>query len=77
MLDVKDPTVQAALRQASDEAGLPDYLRSCVYPLLREPEGEWPSCCGGGCQPCSATLVDVAARTLALLGTPRVAPLPL
>ncbi|MCP3164984.1 hypothetical protein [Myxococcus qinghaiensis] len=76
MLDVKDPTVQEALRRASEEAGLPDYLRSCVYPLLRNPEGDWSPCCGGGCQPCSATLADVAVRTLELLGTPRLSPVP-
>lgn len=75
MLDVKDPTVQAALRRASEECGLPDSLRGCVYPLLRDPEGEWPPCCGGGCYPCAQTLVDVAWRTLELLGTPRRAPL--
>ncbi|QSQ20321.1 hypothetical protein JY651_34390 [Pyxidicoccus parkwayensis] len=75
MLDVKDTTVQAALRRACEEAGLPDSLRGCVYPLLRDAEGEWPVCCGGGCMPCSSTLVDVAVRTLELLGTPRRAPL--
>ena len=76
MLDVKDSTVQAALRRASEECGLEDAYQRCVYPLLRNPEGEWPTCCGGGCHPCSQTLVDVAWRTLELLGTPRRAPLP-
>lgn len=76
MLDVKEAGVQAALRRACEEAGLPDSLRGCVYPLLRDAEGEWPTCCGGGCQPCASTLVDVAARTLELLGRPRRAPLP-
>ncbi|QSQ11024.1 hypothetical protein [Myxococcus landrumensis] len=76
MLDVKDPTVQAALRRACEEAGLPDSLRGCVYPLLRDAEGDWPTCCGGGCMPCSSTLADVAVRTLELLGTPRASPVP-
>lgn len=75
MLDVKDATVQAALRRACEEAGLPDSYRGCVYPLLRDPEGEWPPCCGGGCYPCASSLVDVAVRTLELLGTPRRSPL--
>ena len=72
--DVKDPRVQDALRQACDELGLPLTYRGCVHPLLRDPEGEWPECCGGGCYPCSQTLVDVAVRTLQLLGTPRTSP---
>ncbi|AKQ69125.1 hypothetical protein A176_006037 [Myxococcus hansupus] len=76
MLDVKDDTVQAALRRACEEAGVPDSLRGCVYPLLRDPEGEWPGCCGGGCYPCAASLADVAVRTLELLGTPRQSPVP-
>ncbi|NBD07406.1 MULTISPECIES: hypothetical protein [Corallococcus] len=75
-MDVKDATVQAALLQACDEAGLPQSLRGCVYPLLRDPEGDWPPCCGGGCMPCTSTLADVAMRTLELLGTPRRSPLP-
>jgi hypothetical protein len=76
VLDVKDPTVQAALRRACEECGLADAYRGCVYPLLRDPEGAWATCCGGGCHPCSQTLADVAWRTLELLGTPRRAPLP-
>jgi hypothetical protein len=74
--DVRDPAVQEALRRACDELGLPLSLRGCVYPLLRDPQGEWPRCCGGGCHPCAQTLVDVAVRTLQLLDTPRTAPLP-
>ncbi|NOJ80979.1 hypothetical protein [Myxococcus xanthus] len=74
MLDVKDAAVQTALRRACEEVGLPDSLRGCVYPLLRDPEGDWPGCCGGGCHPCASSLVDVAMRTLELLGTPRRAP---
>lgn len=73
--DVKDPRVQDALRQACDELGLPFTYRGCVHPLLRDPEGEWPQCCGGGCYPCAQTLADVAVRTLQLLGTPRTSPL--
>ncbi|WP_375770572.1 hypothetical protein NR798_06655 [Archangium gephyra] len=74
MSDVKDPRVQEALRQACEELGLPLTYRACVHPLLRDPEGEWPQCCGGGCYPCAQTLVDVAVRTLQLLGTPRTSP---
>jgi len=73
--DVRDPSVQDALRQACDELGLPFTYRGCVHPLLRDPEGEWPPCCGGGCYPCAQTLADVAVRTLQLLGTPRTSPL--
>ncbi|WP_224368245.1 hypothetical protein [Hyalangium versicolor] len=68
--------VEAALTRASEELGLPSYYRSLVRTLLRDPEGRWPRCCGGGCEPCAQTLVRVAARTLELLGTPRQAPLP-
>jgi hypothetical protein len=74
MPDPKDPAVQAALREAADECGLADYYRTCVYPLLRNPECRWPRCCGGGCEPCAQTLIDVAVLTLRRLGTPRQAP---
>jgi hypothetical protein len=76
VIDVRDTRVQDALRQACDELGLPLTYRGCVYPLLRDPEGEWPLCCGEGCHPCAQTLVDVAMRTLQLLGTPRTSPVP-
>lgn len=69
-------TLDEALTQASDEAKLASYYRDCVRPLLSNPEGRWPRCCGGGCEPCAQVLVSVAVRTLTLLGTPRVAPLP-
>ncbi|MCI0671308.1 MAG: hypothetical protein L0Y64_12655, partial [Myxococcaceae bacterium] len=70
MLDPKDPAVQAALGAAADECGLAGYYRPCVHPLLRNPEGRWPRCCGGGCEPCAQTLVDVALLTLQRLGLP-------
>ncbi|MBP6833128.1 MAG: hypothetical protein KA978_20235 [Deltaproteobacteria bacterium] len=57
-----------ALDESADEAGLPDYYRSCVRPLLRMPTSQWPRCCGGGCEPCSETLRRVASLTLARLG---------
>lgn len=57
-----------ALDESADEAGLPDYYRSCVRPLLRMPTSQWPRCCGGGCEPCSETLRWVASLTLARLG---------
>jgi hypothetical protein len=75
VIDVRAPRVQDALRQACDELGLPLTYLSCVYPLVRDPEGEWPQCCGEGCYPCMQTIADVAVRTLQLLGTPRTAAL--
>lgn len=74
MFDPDDPRVQDALTRAADELHLPDYYRSSVRPLVRNPEGRWPRCCGGGCEPCAQTLKRVAARTLGLLGSPRQAP---
>jgi hypothetical protein len=59
-----------ALVQASDEVGLPDYYRDMVRPLLRMPRAQWPSCCGGGCEPCAQTLVAVAERVRVLLEHP-------
>lgn len=59
--------VDRALAEASDEYGLEDYYRDCVRPLLVQPEEQWPSCCGGGCDPCTQVLVAVAKRTLAKL----------
>jgi hypothetical protein len=56
-----------ALVQASQEIGLQDYYRDMVRPLLRMPRAQWPSCCGGGCEPCAQTLVAVAERVHALL----------
>ena len=52
--------LDAALVQASLELGLQDYYRDMVRPLLRMPKTQWPSCCGGGCEPCAQTLVAVA-----------------
>lgn len=65
-----------ALARASEELGFPSYYQSTVRPLLRNPEGRWPRCCGGGCEPCAQTLHRVALRALELMGTPRQAPLP-
>lgn len=70
------PTLDEAIEVASRECGLPSYYIANVRPLLRDPEGRWPRCCGGGCEPCAQTLVRVAVRTLDLMGTPRVAALP-
>ena len=69
-------TLDEALTAASAQLALAPYYRDCVRPLLRDPEGHWPRCCGGGCEPCAQTLKLVAARTLELLGTPRRAPIP-
>lgn len=65
-----------ALNEAADELGLPTYYRSTVRPLLRNPEGRWPRCCGGGCDPCAQMLCDVAKLALEKVGQPRKAPLP-
>jgi len=70
------PSLDAALARASQELGFPSYYQSTVRPLLRNPEGRWPRCCGGGCEPCAQTLIQVALRTLELMGTPRQSPLP-
>jgi hypothetical protein len=69
-------TLDEALHAAADEAKLAGYYRDCLRPLLRDAEGRWPRCCGSGCEPCNADLCRTAARALALLGTPRQAPLP-
>ena len=67
------PTLDEALTQAADELKLQTWYRDLVRPLVRDPEGFWPRCCGAGCEPCAQQLVAVAARTLVLLGTPRQA----
>ncbi|ATB32350.1 hypothetical protein [Melittangium boletus] len=76
MAGFTEEQLNAALRRASEELGFPSYYEACVRPLVRDPEGHWPRCCGGGCDPCAQRLIQVALRTLELLGTPRVAPLP-
>ena len=60
-------TLDAALEKASDELGLASYYRDCVRPLLAQPREQWPTCCGGNCEPCSQLLVRVADRVQALL----------
>lgn len=60
--------VDAALEKASDELGLESYYRDCVRPLLGQPRNQWPTCCGGTCEPCSQILVLVADRVQQLLG---------
>lgn len=55
-------TLEEALVKASEEHGLQDYYRDCVRPLLRTGEEGWPQCCGGSCEPCAQTLVNVARR---------------
>ncbi|GMU00106.1 hypothetical protein KH5H1_42250 [Corallococcus caeni] len=77
--DVPAPSplaLEDALSRASAEHQLPSYYQSSVRPLLRNPEGRWPHCCGGGCEPCAQTLIRVALRTLELMGTPRQSPPP-
>ena len=60
--------VDEALVLASGELGLQEYYRDMVRPLLRMPKTQWPTCCGGGCEPCAQMLVAVAERVLQLLG---------
>jgi len=60
--------LDAALAKASDELGLESYYRDCVRPLLNQPREQWPTCCGGTCEPCSQILVLVADRVQTLLG---------
>ncbi len=60
--------LDAALAKASDELGLESYYRDCVRPLLNQPREQWPTCCGGTCEPCSQLLVLVADRVKTLLG---------
>jgi len=61
------PEFAAALRQACAELGLKDYYRDCVRPLFSMPMTQWPSCCGGGCEPCAQLLIAVADRMCELL----------
>ncbi len=63
--------IDKAIAEASEELGLASYYRSIVKPLVRNPQGPRPRCCGAGCEPCSDTLSQVADRALQLLGIPR------
>ena len=67
MIDKSTPQFAAVLAQASREQGLQDYYSDCVRPLLSMPTTQWPTCCGGGCQPCSQILISVARRVCELL----------
>jgi hypothetical protein len=60
--------LDAALTKASEDLGLESYYRDCVRPLLGQPREQWPTCCGGMCEPCSQILVLVADRVQTLLG---------
>lgn len=51
-----------AIAEASDEVGLDAWYRSSVEPLMRLADHEMPRCCGGGCEPCTGTLIEVAVR---------------
>ncbi len=66
--DQAKAALDAALTKASDELGLESYYRDCVRPLLGQPREQWPTCCGGTCEPCSQILVLVADRVQTLLG---------
>ena len=69
---MSDRAVDSALEQASNELGLEEWYRDCVRPLLRDGPDSYPRCCGGGCEPCSQLLVQVAERVLELLGRDRL-----
>ena len=62
MIDKTTPEFAATLEQASRELGLQPYYADCVRPLLSMPISQWPTCCGGGCEPCSQILIAVAQR---------------
>lgn len=74
MSEERDRVVDAAIAQAADECGLAPVYRRTVRPLVADPEGRWPQCCGEGCAACVDTRVATALRALELLGTPRRAP---
>lgn len=65
--DLDSPEFRIALERAGEEHSLPDYYRACVRPLFRMPVTQWPTCCGGGCDPCAQKLVAVADRICDLL----------
>jgi hypothetical protein len=67
MIDKSTPEFAAFLAQASRELGLQDYYSDCVRPLLSMPTTQWPTCCGGGCEPCSQVLIAVANRVCELM----------
>lgn len=67
MINKNTPEFAAALEQAGHELGLAEWYRDCVRPLLSMPKKQWPTCCGGGCEPCAQLLVAVAQRVCELL----------
>jgi hypothetical protein len=62
MVNKAAPEIDRALARASDELRLPVHYRDCVRPLLAMSIDQWPSCCGGNCEPCTQLLVAVARR---------------
>jgi hypothetical protein len=62
MSDDERARMLQAIAEASDEVGLDTWYRACVEPLMGLADREMPRCCGGGCEPCSETLVEVAVR---------------
>ena len=75
-MQVDPQAMDEAIAKAAAEVGFPEHYRSTVRPLVRNPNGRWPRCCGGGCEPCADALIEVALRACQLLGTPRTEPLP-
>lgn len=67
MIDRSSPEFKAALELASSEYGLQDYYQPCVRPLFAMPMDQWPMCCGGRCEPCAQTLINVAVRMCEIL----------
>jgi hypothetical protein len=68
--------LEEALTRASEEFSLQPHYRDCVRPLLGVGEDGWPRCCGGNCEPCATTLINVARRVHELLGIPIPPPAP-
>lgn len=68
MANFTEEQMDSALRRASEELSFPPYYEACVRPLLRNPKGHWPRCCAGGYEPCAQILIQIALRTLEILG---------
>ena len=73
-LSTRPLSLDDALQKASEELGLEPWYRDCVRPLFRDGPNSYPRCCGGGCEPCSQLLVNVAERTRELMGITGDAP---
>lgn len=59
--------VTDAVARACREHHLDPSLEGSVHAYLEEDEGDWPACCGSGCDPCVLALGSAARRALILL----------